>query len=192
MNKELQEEYRNLIIKAKTYKRKSLIIEKRNQIYLLLMPYLEKWVKTILKKWAKYESEQEVRSLTWDCFLFCYERYSNYNVPITYFFYYYSRYHLLHHYASKDKITINMDELHEVLTLIPTEFNYTLDNFITLLQYRSVLPKNHVIAWDDAIESLSPNYAGRKMSKIIGINKFYYYQLKKSFVEIIKLIMNIK
>jgi len=192
LDKTKQEECKRLIKLHRTYKLECWKIRRRNEVFEIVCPFMTIWVKSILKKWGRYEESGDILSISWDAFSFCFDRYNNFEVPIPKFFHDFTRYFLLIKYAKEDKVHIHIDELKETLRLIPYDTNIQFDNLITLMQFREVLPEEHQIVWDDAAYSLSLSPKERYMTHTHGLTQNTYFSLKRSFKEIIRLIMGIK
>lgn len=70
--------------------------EARNQLFLTIFPFLEKWFLSICKKKGMYFTKEEVKSECWDCFEFCLHNYrKRESVPLPNFFYTYTRFFIL-------------------------------------------------------------------------------------------------
>lgn len=192
MDLNLQQEVSAHIFKYKGYKKEGYKIKKRNEIYLILKPFLIKWIKSILKNWSTFEREEVILSLSWDAFEFSLKYYNNLSVPVPKHFHDYCRYYLLTFYARKDRVFLPMEELKETLLLIPTYQNISFERLLTLCQYRDSIPKDDVVVWDDAILSLSDGVKRRHCSKSPGMRSRTYFRLKKAYISIIKLVLGKK
>ena len=171
---------------SKRYKEKI-----RNELFLRMKPWMIRWIKSILKRWGKYETEEELLSISWDAFMYCLGKYSDYNVPIAWYFHNFTRYFLLMKYGKQDRVLINAEELQETLGLVQIPENILFDRLLTLNQFRDVLPEKYQLVWDDATQSLSKTMK-EKTHQRNGIDKNMYSRLKASYIPIIKLILGIK
>jgi hypothetical protein len=189
MNIELQDQCKEIIIKCRSYKKKAYEVKKRNDLFLIMKPFMLKWIKSILKGWSRYEEEDKILSLSWDCFEYCFYKYSNYNVHIPKFFYDFTKYFLLMHYGAKDKVSLPINELKKTLQLVSSEDNICLDKLLTLMQFRNVIPDEDKVVWDDAVQSLSSKISDRRKTYKHGMDDNFYRRLKKSYIPIIKLIL---
>ena len=190
MNRELQDQCKEIIIKCRSYKKKAYEVKKRNELFLIMKPFILKWIKSILKSWSRYEKEDKILSLSWDCFEYCFYKYSNYNVHIPKFFYDFTKYFLLMHYGAKDKVSLPINELKKTLQLVSSEDNICLDRLLTLMQFRNVIPEEQLVAWDNAVQSLSIQDKQKYISYgKLGMSTDSYAKLKKGYKNIIKLIL---
>lgn len=181
---------KKLVHISKYFGKKSAIL--RNELFLKMKDDQIKWVKSILYKWKKFETEQEILSLSWDCFEFCFERYLNYDIPLPKHFYEYTRYHLLMKYGKKDRVFLPEEELQEILGLVQTPQNILMDRLLTLKQFREVIPDDLKVAWDDSFYSMSADPKGHMFTKQSGMDQRVYIRLKRAFIPIIRLILGMK
>ena len=192
MDRELQDKCKGMILKCRSYSKKGYEIKKRNELFLIMKPFMLKWIGSILYRWGKYEYQDKILSLSWDCFEWCFYKYNNFDVHIPVFFYSYSRYFLLNYYAKKDKVRLPVEELKELIHLVPSHHNMSIDRMITLMQFRSAIPEEHLIAWDDATLSLSDQDKQKHISYgELGMSTDSYAKLKKGYKSIIKLILGL-
>ena len=189
LNRELQQQCKQLILKYKSYKREGWKVRCRNQLYLLMKPWLLRWVKDILGKWGKCESEGGLLRLSWECFYFCLERYKvGSSISLPKYFYNFSRYYLLGLYARREVVTLPLEELKEVLHLVPENPpNALLENILTLRQFQEQLPEEYVPVFEDALMSLAPAPKQRvwHWRKGMGVTRQTYCELKKAYKNVI-------
>ena len=185
----LAREWKREIKKYKKLKNEDKKVGIRNSIYLEMMPWLLIWVKNIIGKWGREETEQEILSLSWDCYIFALTYYNNLDVPLAYHFYDYSRLCLLQHYAKKDEgIHVELEELKYLLFLEQSPESISFVNLLTLYQFREIIPDKYKIIFDDAAQSLSPRPTDRKTSKH-EFSQPVYYAVKDILRPIIKKII---
>jgi len=189
MDKVLQDECKQLIKKYNKAKTKKTKIKLRNILYEKIMVFQIKWIKTILKKWGKREEENEILSISWDTFIFCIEKYNNFDVHLPLYFYNFTRYFLLIKYAKKDRVFLSIDELKETLGIVDNPQNMGFEKLLTWYQFRNVIPDKYKIVWDDATQSLSDCRRERKRTKYCGIDNNLYCKLKEIYIPMIKLIL---
>lgn len=156
-----------------------------------MMDDMLKWVKSILRKWSKYETKEEVLSLSWDCFLYCLNEYKPAKkTPIPYFFFDYSRYFLLNNYAKKDRVFLPIEELKEILSVSDNNNDMAFEKLLTLAQFSSIVPEKYQIVWSDAMHSTELEKRGNAVVTVPhGMDRNIYVALKKVFVEQIKFLM---
>jgi hypothetical protein len=103
MTKQEQQYCQQLISKYYQLKRNKNKQKVRNELYFQLKEPLTIWVYSILKKWHISQTEQEVISLTWHCYLHALEKYTNRKIPLPYHFYTYSMYYLYQEFIIKNR-----------------------------------------------------------------------------------------
>jgi len=200
MNNKTEIECKELIQKYYSYKQNGRKIKVRNKLYCIISSDMQMWIKNILKKWGRYEEKEEIISISFDAFLFCLERYNiSKENSLPKFFYDATRYFLLMKYGKSDKVRLPLEELQEILRIENIPINNLFDNLLTLAQFRDCLPseKERVI-WDDAFMSLCDRTSD-KIRTILkdrkygtGVEDSTYRKLKNTFINQIKLIMNVK
>lgn len=104
MTKVEQEDCFECILKYQTTKDN----KERDDLYFKLKESLNIWVKSILRRWNIYATDQEVLSLTWHCYIHALENYKNQQIPIPFHFYTYSMYYLYNEYV-RNKRELNME-----------------------------------------------------------------------------------
>ena len=155
----------------------------RNGIFFLMQDTVKSHIQKILKRWGKWEVETEILALTWDAFYFCLERYRNFDLPIPYHFYLYTRYYLLDHYGRKDRVLLPLDELREILSIEPTPDNALFCKLLTICDYRSQFPEKFHVIFDDAFQSLHPAPRYQQRTPDMGGHpKAVYEAVKKVFI----------
>lgn len=189
MTRDLQDECKKLIKRYNNAKTKNTKIKLRNMLYEKMMVFQIKWIKSILKRWGRREEEKEILSISWDAFVFCIEKYNNFNVPLPKYFFDFTRYFLLIKYAKKDRVFIPIDELKETLGLVDNPQNMGFEKLLTWYQFRNVIPDRYKIIWDDATQSLSDCRKERKWTKNCGVDNNLYCKLKEAYIPMIKLIL---
>jgi len=194
MNPKTESECKDLIQKYYCYKQNSRKIKVRNKLYCIMSSDMQMWVKSVLKKWGRYEEPGEVLSISFDAFLFCLDRYKNGFESIQGHFYEYARYFLLIKYAKTDKVLLPIEELKEILKLEDDSLNNMFNDMLTISQFRESLTREEEkIIWDDACMSLSECHMERKeQRKVSGMSTGEYARLKRVFINQIKLILNIR
>lgn len=187
-----QKKARGLIEKYYRLKRQFYKIKTRNELYEVMRPYLKVWIKSILKTWGKveYKDSHWLLSVTWDAFEFCLQYYNpdTYDTPIPYFFYNYTRYYLLNAFARVDHVTINIDELQDILGLVQNDQNIAISKLLTLKKFTEGIPDEFKTVWEDSIQSafcekpedqkLTIGYGGLTQNKYYFAKKLCKYMVK--------------
>ncbi len=164
-------------------------VEARNELFMLLKDWMDIWIRSILCNWHRTERQETILALSWDIFCFALKHYKK-EFTIPGHFFYYTRYYLLNRYAQKDSVHISLEELKDVLALVPSAYHDKFEKLLTLFQLTQVIPKEYKIAWDDALQSLhsAPQYKQQTKGPK-GVETNTYKHLKKSFIPIIKFIL---
>jgi len=194
MDDNTKKECELLLYKYFTYKKESYKVKVRNKLFTLSLPDFKKWITKILYTWNKFESKEQVISLSWECFEYCLSMYDTSYNNFLGRFYKSTRYYLLMKFAKDNSVRVPLEELKEILKIDNSPESLLFDNLLTLYQFRDCLSDdNSRVVWDDAMQSLSSNdkvrtiKAGRKYST--GMDNLSYSRLKSNFINIIKLIL---
>jgi len=193
MNEKQQKECHLLIKRYKELKQEATKVKYRNKIYLLLKDFIIIQMKSVLSKWKKHVSGEELLSNSWDVFVFCLDYYDpiKFSSPVPHF-YRYIKYWLLMWHAKKDEsICLPIEELADTLTIIDSPENIAFGKLLKLYNMREAIPDNNKVVWDDAFLSLS--YTKKKSdnyrSEKIGMDYNTYRRLKLSFKGIIRYVL---
>jgi len=180
------------IKKYHCYKREAWKVKTRNEIYRMMQGDMISWVSSILKKWGKYESKEEIISLSWECFLYCFNKFDfRKNVPIPHYFYQFTRYYLLNKYAKEEKVTLPLNELKEILASSDSVEDIAYEKLLTLMQFQNTIPEEYLCVWQDALQSVSSNnYQDRVYNREHGLPTNVYFALKKVFRNQVMMVMN--
>ena len=191
MNNELSCECLDKIQKYKRYKREWQKVQIRNETFALMAYDMTFWIKSILRKWHKYETKEEILSLSWDCFEFCLKHFKVEGThKIESHFYKYTSYYLLNRYAKKDRVFLPIDELKGILGVIETPENLAFEKLLTLTQFRNVIPEKYLVIWDDAVLSQSEaNQFQQRTRGNIGVKDSTYRAIKEILKNIVKELM---
>jgi len=193
MNDETQKHCKRLIRKYQKYRTENKWkAQCRNELYEVLRPWMLRWIQAILKKWGRYEENGELLALTWDAFYDCLERHNGSDVHVPKYFYEFTRYYLLVHYAQKEDVTVPLEEFQQLLPHMPSGLASPLTKLIDVysLLDEAVLGEHKFIFYD-AMQSIYPGDKLRVWSwkKDCGVTQTTYAELKKAFKEIIKWVL---
>ena len=192
MSKDVIEKCNFLVNRYCNYKYKKHKEKTRNELYSEMRGYLVSWINSMLKSWRISETSNEVLSQSWFAFIYCLDNYKqDYNISVEKHFYVYTRYFLLHNYAKKEYVHISLDELKGILNQFPTPENQHFERLLTLYQFRDVISEKTKSIWDDAMCCINTT-GGNNVVKPQGFSETAYYATRKSYVNIIKLILGIK
>lgn len=156
-------------------KRRKVKNEIRNELFNILLPYQKAWVRAILSKYSRYESDEEILSLSWNCFLFSLDRFDMGKIiRFPQHFCTYSEYYLRNEYKkeAKDQEIIIVDE-HAVNVLknssaceqpVGEEARGLLK---ALSDFHESLPDEYKVVFEDALSSIN----GDPKSKLRRIEK---------------------
>ncbi len=161
----------------------------RNEIFLQLQPYLDRWVKSNLKN-REHLDEGERLSTCWDCFEFCLERWSpKNNIPVPNHFYSYTRFFLL------SRLTKEKKKNTDALSLLDREEGDSPENLYGILddlkKFRERLPTDYRPIFDDALMSMAGHTGDRPSYKKKKDYTYYkYLEAKKAFKFIIGFLLS--
>ena len=158
--------------------------EIRNDIFKKMHPYIDVWVKSLLRRYGEYVDVQERLSLCWDCFLFSLRHYRperKINVPRH--FYSYTRFFFLARISKQNKekkIKIDQPDLNDGVDLVDLEIIY--EQLEELTKFREFIPDNYQKIFDDALLSM----AGSPRDKVCYVksdaySQYKYREAKKAF-----------
>ena len=150
MQKGQIEYYNTLICQYRAEPNAEIKCNIRNQIFLEIQSYMIKWISSILSKKNVFLEEDEMQSLSWDCFEFCLKNYKIHkNIPLPNHFYNYCRFFLVMDYLKKKKHNdIETDNL------ISSDTDGAFLHIDELKAYHSILDKEYKIIFEDAINSM--------------------------------------
>lgn len=196
------ERSRFLLSEYVRYKLKGKKQQMRDELYMEIRGYLMLWIKNILKKWGKYKDDTDIMSESWFAFMHCIKHYKLSYDNIAGYFYTYTRYYLFVEYAKKENVTISIEELKNILHEFPAPEYQHLECLLTLYQFRDSMPDDTCrLIWDHALLTAGGKMANAATDDTTWCkNKFYksgfskaaYYKVRKSYINIIKLILGIK
>ena len=195
MDDNTKKECELLLYKYFTYKKESYKVKVRNKLFTLSLPDFKKWITKILYTWNKFESKEQVLSLSWECFEYCLLMHDTSYDSFLGRFFKSTRYYLLMKFAKDNSVRVPLEELKEILKIDNSPESLLFDNLLTLYQFRDCLPNdNSRVVWDDACMSLSNNLNYKRRTKKskygTGMDDLVYRRMKESFIPIIKLILN--
>ncbi len=112
MTKEEQDHCHSLVCKYQTFKREKHKEKVRNELYFKLSDSLQAWIRSILKKWYIQQTENEILSLSWHCYLHALEHYKNTKIPLPFHFYTYSMYFLYQEFTKNNReLIVEINEI---------------------------------------------------------------------------------
>lgn len=163
----------------------------RNRIFEIVQPDIVNYVRRILRNWKKDQGNGEVQSLSWMSFYYCVEKYSNFEVPLPYFFFAYSRYFMLQHYGRKSPILLPLEELKEILTIESTAGSTLFIRMMEVQRYREFLTEKYHFIFDDAFYSLHnvDKFHLNRWNKDCGFSMETYRHLRRVFKDTILYIL---
>lgn len=159
----------------------------RNKMFGIMQRDFEGYVKRCLGEWKKNEDPKEVLYLAWQAFLFGLDRYRNFERPLAFHFYSYTRYFLLGHYGRQNQVFLPLDDLKDILAVEPTEGNVLFIKLMSVQHYREHIPEKYHRVFDDAFQSLhpAPRMRAGKWNKELGVSQKTYDHIKNVFKDTI-------
>lgn len=162
----------SLIINYNSSKNKEEKVEIRNEIYLKMLPYIKKWISSILAKRGIFLEKEEIISKSWDCFEFCIKHFRpEKNISVPSHFYSYTNFYLKTYEKINNKNI--SDQEFEIRNSCSGEDNLygQLDE---LKSFKEMLSEEYAFVFDDALMSLIPE------------NKNKQYRPKQSNLPIVR------
>jgi len=150
--------------------------KQRNKLFTYLQPTIIQWMQFILKTKTFYP-EEELKALSWDCFLFCLNYYKpEKNIPLLNHFFAYTKFFLL--IKEKEK-AIDKNKVD------PTKEEYDLSVFEVLddlKNFKQSLPEEYKSIFDDTLMSMSKANKNRvRRLKETSVKYHQYHESKKIF-----------
>lgn len=163
----------------------------RNELFLLVQPFLLKCIKRKLGKRGIWKEQPEILSMSWDVFLYCLNRYKEgYSLPAH--LYIYSEFYLISYFHTENKNKIAyIEECGEKVTDRASDHVRNLINeYISLKQFHALVEKNlgddYARIFEDAMMSMTTARSPRiSRQKELKIKYARYIEAKKVFRQII-------
>jgi len=148
----------------------------RNKLFTYFQPTIIQWMHFILKGKAFYP-EEELKALSWDCFLFCLNYYKpEKNIPLLNHFFAYTKFFLLIKEKEKEADRNKVDSTKEEYDLSVFEVLDDLKNF------KQSLPEEYKSIFDDTLMSMSKANKDRvRRLKETSVKYHQYRESKKIF-----------
>ncbi len=89
-------------------------VKNRNDLYISMLPKLEIWIKSVLKKWKKWETEGEILSLAWDIFMFALKDFKDEDFEIAGHFYTWTAHYLQNRYGMIEPAYLLFDDMDDI------------------------------------------------------------------------------
>lgn len=162
--------------------------ELRNQLYNIMREDILKWMSSIIRG-KDFLSQQELLSLSWDCFLFCLQYYKlGRNIPIPNHFYATTKFFLLSIYHKKMMSEKNKQSMEDVEV---EEFDLSVfDSLDDLKSFKENLPEEYKLVFDDALMSMSGcRRSGVRRLKESPLSYYQYCEAKKIMKVIISFLL---
>jgi hypothetical protein len=156
----------------------------RNDLFMVLLPYLSKWCVACLKRRNIYFNKQELLSYVWEAYLFCLDKYVKLEVPLPSHFTKYIFYFTFIYQKEKNNMeNLNLDLYKcgydsgmETETYIPTIFS----SADIIIRFRNSLDEIHQAIFDDALFGTSAeNYPNSFKKSGKSRLPFYKYNAAK-------------
>ncbi len=158
--------------------------KQRNKLFIYLQPTIIQWMHFILKAKTFYP-EEEIKALSWDCFLFCLNYYKpEKSIPLLNHFFAYTKFFLL--IKEKEKISSKS-------SVSPSKGEYDLSVFEVLddlKNFKESLPEEYKPIFDDTLMSMSKANKDRvRRLKETSVKYYQYRESKKIFRLIIDFLL---
>lgn len=164
----------------------------RNEIYEDILPYMKKWMSSILSKKKIFLPPTDILSLSWDCFSFCLKTFKpdEKTIALPNHFHAYTKFCLISYLSKKRKNEKIEDEFSSVYEMTQTHLNSFYENMEELKKFKSLIPEDYKEIFDDAMLSMagqSRDKIAYKKSKDYGYYK--YCESKKVFKIVIDFLL---
>ncbi len=127
--------------------------EVRNKLYLIIRPYMDKWIESILAQRKVFLPKEELLSLNYECFEFCLKSFKpNLPIPLPNHFYAYANFFLKTNRSIENDnkyICIELDNEKEGEVL-----HLAYEYIDELREFKKSLPDEYQSVFDDALMSL--------------------------------------
>jgi hypothetical protein len=151
----------------------------RNQIFSIIRPSMNQWVQSALSKRGMETTSCDTQSQAWDCFVYALNHYKdNGGFPIPNHFYGYTRFYLCKKDRNKEDATGRIEDFEDFGGT--DELTIVYGHIEELKQFRSTLPPEYAIVFDDSIMGFLPYNHDRTPSiEQSGLSYTKYYEAKK-------------
>ena len=167
-------------------------VQVRNDLFLEMQGWMERWVTSILIRMGRYESKESICSLSWICFCYCLDKYKKRRKKISVpgHFHTYSRFYIRNEYnatTQQDDSTLSLSDAavwREVCSLSSTAGpDICARNVLELLKnFRAGLPEGYKVVFDDALLSTNIGVKGRvRRIEESGLSYYSYHEAKRIF-----------
>lgn len=171
----------------------------RHELFSLMHPWMERWVSSILLKMGRYEDRTIIRSLSWDCYVYCLNKYKQRrkSISIPGHFYTYSKYYIMNESVAEQERPMH-HSLSEtgvwgaVSRVSCPPSNLDAKKTLHILgELRSSLPDSYQIVFDDALMSINAGFRKRPHRvKESGLSYYSYHEAKRLFGFVILFLKN--
>lgn len=155
-------------------------VKLRNKIYMHLHPFMKRWVRSNLSKYAQVDSAQEIVSLCWECFEFCVSYYKpGSEIPVPEHFHKYSGFYLKKRYSVKQTPEVAPYDM--IIEKPFEEADISIRAFLNMLQELcESLPRDYQIIFEDALHSMNPgNKTKKRRVHMVDMQPRFYDESKK-------------
>jgi len=217
MNKDQIDISNGLIIQWMNEKDNNLKNQFRNRVFMIMKPFLEKWIVAILSKKGVFLSKEEAVSKGWDCFEFCLKNYKiGKAIPLPNHFYAYTKFYLI--MAFKKELRLKKKEISDISEIaihrrgvygnggiiekrtdretkddvldIEDSFSVVYEHLEELWKFKNRLQKEYVTVFEDALLSMSPNNSHKvQRVKESGLGYAKYHEIKKLMKVVIEFLL---
>lgn len=157
----------------------------RNEIFTLMQPQMFKWICSILSKRKVFISQTELTSLSWDCFMYCLDRYKFHKkITVASHFYTYTRFYLLKntvgHTENPNEVQQEPEILEELISCSNQDVLY--EQLGDIKTFRGLLDKEHQSVFDEAMMSMVPGTSNQTTQHSLStMNTRRYKESKRIF-----------
>jgi len=181
---------KKFIAKYNSYKRKNWKAKARNEIFNILNPCMQIWIKSILSKWNFIRTKEEILSYAFGSVELCLNNYKSCksieSMTIPQYFYSGTRYYLLQELAKETSVHMKTEELLETLLFVPSDINVAFSSLLVLAEIRETLPNWCKVIYDDAAATVINS---KPIASKHGLSSNTYYKVKQSLIPVIRFLI---
>lgn len=169
----------------------------RNELYVSILPFFQKWFKTALSRKGIYLEPNKLLSVSFDAFCFCLDSYSNIEVPFPSHFSRNIEYFILQCMNKKRKLKRIKEEHFDEENISDEQKGDSFNSGMNIMSAPSILSfirknmdDNYKEIFDDAIsDKNSEDFLRKKKGGNKYLPLYRYHEARKIFKMIVKILL---
>lgn len=183
----------NLINEIERCKDKEEKSSLRNHLFVLMQKDIDSWIRSMLKKKGLFAAEEEILSLSWDCFEFSLNSYDpKKKIPPINHFFAYTKFYIMAANSKKiaEKNKFDFVKSEDFIDFEIAEEEDALNSLEELKKFRELLSDDLSVIFDDALMSMraATKDRQRRLEKT-PLNYSRYHNSKKIFKIVIDFLL---